>query len=319
MRKVLITSRSFGQLSPEPEEILKAAGFTPEYYNDSFQEEVFRERLADCDALIIGAHPLSEAAVQGAPKLKIVSKHGAGLDNIDLEMTGRYGIRVTRVPGVNAGAVADLTFSLMLDISRKVSLAASQVRQGEWKRVTGVDVHGKSLSVIGFGEIGKNVARRARGFSMKVLAYDPFLKELPAEFAEWMKLVSFEEALAEGDFLSIHVPLTKETRGLIGGEELKKTKAGSFIINTSRGGIVDEAALYRSLKEGHTAGAGLDVLEQEPPQGENPLLKLDCVTVTPHMGMYSFEAINAVSLIAARQVADFFKEEGGGDDEDQRN
>lgn len=310
MRKVLITSRSFGQRSPEPAEILEAAGFTLEYYNETFQEEVFQERLADCEALIIGAHPLSEAAVQAAPKLKIVSKHGAGLDNIDLEMTGRYGIQVTRVPGVNAGAVADLTFSLMLDVARKVSAAAAQVRQGNWNRVTGVDVHGKSLSLIGFGEIGKNVARRARGFSMNVVAYDPFLKELPAEYREWMSLVTFEEALATADFLSIHVPLTAKTRGLIGAEELKLMKGGSFIINTSRGGIVEEEALYRSLAAGHTAGAGLDVLEQEPPKPGHPLLSLGNVTITPHMGMYSFEAINAVSLIAARHVVDYFKEEG---------
>lgn len=306
MKKILITSRSFGQVSEEPVKILKDAGFEVEIYNNEYDETEFRRRLSSCDALIIGAHKLTEEAVKGAPDLKIVSKHGAGLDNIDLAVTEKYGIKVTNVPAVNSNAVADLAFSLILDVARKTSYAANSVKNGRWSRIIGVDVYGKNISIIGFGEIGKNMARRAAGFSMKVFIYDPFVTELPDEFKGYAKLVSFEEVLISADFLSIHVPLNNNTINLIAGREIKFMKKGSFIINTSRGGIVNEEALVQSIMNGHIAGAGLDVLEQEPIKDNNPLTALSQVTITPHMGMYSFEAVNNVSLIAAENVVEYF-------------
>lgn len=307
MKKILITSRSFGQVSEEPIKILKDAGFGLDFYNTEFDEVEFQQRLCSCDALIIGAHSLTEEAVKGAPKLKIVSKHGAGLDNINLDITKKYGIHVTNVPAVNSNAVADLAFSLILDVARRTSFAAKNVKDSNWSKIIGVDVYSKNLSLIGFGEIGKNVARRARGFSMNVYVHDPFIKELPFEFLEYANLVSFEETLKLADFLSIHVPLNNETRNLFDEQELKKMKKGSYLINTSRGGIVNENALAQSIRDGHIAGAGLDVLEQEPIQDKNPLRSLDSVTITPHMGMYSFEALNQVSLIAAKNVINYFK------------
>ena len=307
MRKVLITSRSFGQLSDQPKKILEDAGFLLTFYNEKYEEEEFCRRLADCDALIIGAHPLTEKALQSAPKLKIVVKHGAGLDNIDLDLCARYQVHVDNVPAVNSNAVADLAFSLILDVARKTSLAASQVKAGQWKRVTGVDVYRKTLGLVGFGAIARNVARRAAGFSMKILAYDPFLQELPEEFQNSVTLTSLEKVLSTCDFLSIHVPLNPTTRNLIGGKELASMKDGSFVINTSRGGIVNEEALYQAIVQGHIAGAGLDVIESEPIAASNPLNRLEQVTITPHMGMYSFEAVNAVSAIAAQKTVDFFQ------------
>jgi D-3-phosphoglycerate dehydrogenase len=306
MKKVLITSRSFGEVSDEPLKILEDAGFEVDFYNHKFEEIEFNRRLSSCDALIIGAHTLSEEAIKGAAKLKIVSKHGAGLDNIDLKIMVKYGICVTNVPAVNSNAVADLTFSLILDIARKTSFASRGVKNREWSKIIGVDVFKKNISLIGFGEIGKNVARRARGFSMNVFVYDPYISKLPNEFSEYAKLVSFEEALSVADFLSVHVPLNNETRNLIGCEELSKMKTGSFIINTSRGGIINEYDLAQYISNGHIAGAGLDVIEEEPIQGKNALIDLDNVTITPHMGMYSREAINQVSLIAAKNVINYF-------------
>ena len=307
MKKVLITSRSFGQLSDRPGKILEENGFELKFYNEKYEEEEFCRQLADCDALIIGAHPLTEKALQSAPGLKIVVKHGAGLDNIDLDLCARYHIHVDNVPAVNSNAVADLAFSLILDVARKTSLAAAQVKACQWKRVTGVDVYRKTLGLVGFGAIAKNVARRASGFSMTVIAYDPFLKEIPEEFQKTVRLTSLEEVLSSCDFLSIHVPLNDSTRNLIGEKELKSMKKGSFVINTSRGGIVNENALYQAIVCGHIAGAGLDVIESEPISETNPLNQLDQVTITPHMGMYSFEAVNAVSTIAAQKTADFFQ------------
>lgn len=307
-KKVLITSRSFGQVSAEPETILKESGFEPLFYNQGFEEEAFRRRIADCDALIIGSHPLSEQALIGAPRLKIICKHGTGLDNIDLDLTSRYGITVTNVPAVNSNAVADLAFSLMLNAARRTAFAARQVKEGVWTRVVGVDVYGKSLAIIGFGEIGRCMARRGAGFDMDILVYDPALDKLPEEFTEAAALVSFEEALAKADFLSLHVPLNENTRHLIGAREIDRMKRSSILINTARGGIVDEAALVGALKDGRIAGAAVDVLEEEPPSRSNPILSFDNVEVTPHIGMYSFEAINAVSVIAARKTARFFEE-----------
>ena len=308
MKKILITSRSFGQLSSQPQETLEKAGFELVFYNDRYEEEEFCQLLTGCDALIIGAHPLTEKALQAAcPQLKIVVKHGAGLDNIPMDLCQQYGVAVDRVPAVNANAVADLTLSLMLDVARRTSLAASQVKQLQWKRVTGVDVYAKTLGLVGFGNIARCVARRAAGFSMKVLAYDPFVTEVPEEFEDKVTLCSLEEVIGGCDFLSIHVPLSEATRNLIGAEELASMKPGSFVINTSRGGIVNEDALYDALVSGHIAGAGLDVIESEPITESHRLNTLDNVTITPHMGMYSFEAINAVSAIAAQKAAAYFE------------
>ena len=308
MKKVLITSRSFGQLSDQPRDILKDAGFELSFYNDRYEEDEFCRQLSGCDALIIGAHPLTEKALKAAcPQLKIVVKHGAGLDNIPMDLCRQYGVAVENVPAVNSNAVADLAFSLMLDVARRTSLAAAQVKQLQWKRVTGVDVYAKTLGLIGFGAIAKNVARRAGGFSMKVLAYDPFVTEVPDEFKSYVTLAGFEEVVSGCDFLSVHVPLSDATRGLIGAEELAMMKPGSFVINTSRGGIVNEDALYDALVSGHIAGAGLDVIEAEPITAGHKLNTLDNVTITPHMGMYSFEAINAVSTIAAQKTVKYFE------------
>jgi D-3-phosphoglycerate dehydrogenase len=303
MKKVLITSRSFGKVSNAPGEILCQAGIEVVEMQGEYDEDAFISLLKECDALIIGAHQLTERAIVSAPKLKLVCKHGAGLDNIDLELAKKYGLTVTNVPGTNSNAVADLTFALMLDVARKVSYGAATVKQGQWNKIIGTDVCGKTLGLIGFGAIASNVAKRAKGFQMKVLAYDPFVKAVPEELS-FVELVSFEQVVAGCDFLSVHVPLNRDTKGLVNQDIMSRMKKGSFIVNTSRGGIVDEAALYDAVASGHIAGAGLDVTEQEPPH-RNPLLTLDNVTIVPHIGMYSVEAINAVSQICAENVAAF--------------
>ena len=306
-KRVLITSRSFGQVSEEPLNILKENSIEVDFQNDEYNEEKFQSIIGNYDALIIGAHEFSPKAMEKAKKLKIICKHGAGLDNINLEAAKKYNIRATNVPATNSNAVADLAFGLMLDVARKISFAASRVKDGLWERVIGTDVCYKTLGVIGFGAIAKNVAKRAGGFGMKVLAYDPYVTDLPDGFPH-VSLVTFEDVIKQSDFISVHVPLNDATRNLIGREQMEMMKKGAFIINTSRGGIVNEEALYEYLKNGHLAGAGLDVTEKEPPTG-SPLLTLDNVTVVPHIGMYSKEAINAVSVICARNVVKMLNNE----------
>lgn len=299
-KRVLITSRSFGQISDEPLSILKEQGIEVDFDNGKYDEEKFLGMIENYDALIIGAHEFSQKAFEKAKKLKIICKHGAGTDNIDIEAAKRYKICVTNVPAVNSDAVADLAFSLILDIARKVSFAAGEVKKGVWKNVIGTDVCYKTLGLIGFGAIARNVAKRACGFGMKVLAYDPFVSNVPEGFPH-VSLVTFEEVIKQADFVSVHVPLNDKTRNLIGKEQMAMMKKGSYIVNTSRGGIVNEDALNEYLKNGHIAGAGLDVTEKEPPIG-SPLLTLDNVTIVPHIGMYSKESITAVGLICAKNV-----------------
>lgn len=307
MSKILITSRSFGRVTSEPVNLLKENDIEFDFMGEPYEEGKFINLLQGCDALIIGSHELTEQAIKEAKNLKLVCKHGAGLDNIDLDLAKEYDIKVTNVPGINSEAVADLTMGLMIDVARKILYAAAVVKEEKWEKVIGEDVCNKTLGLIGFGAIGKSVARRARGFGMKIYVNDPFVKKLPEEFSE-TTLAPLKEVIKKADFLSIHVPLTKDTYNLITADEMKLMKKGSYIINTSRGGIVNEEALYKYIDNGHIKGAGLDVTEKEPPFG-SPLLSLDNVTILPHIGMYSVEAIGSVGLVCAQNVVKMFKGE----------
>lgn len=302
MLKVLITSRSFGKIGNSAKKILEDAGIEITNISANFDQAEFERIIPKFDALIIGAHDFSEADMERCPKLKIICKHGVGLDNIHVNKAKELGIAVCNAPGTNSNAVADLALGLMLSVCRKISHSAALVRGGVWKSHIGEDVCGKTLGLLGFGAIAKGVARRARGFGMKILAYDPFVTQLPEEFVGWVELCDMEKVITSCDILSVHIPLTPETRNTISTEELAKMKQGAYVINTARGGIVDEMALYNALKSGHLNGAAMDVVESEPMTPDHPLLSLDNVVVTPHIAMYSKEAINAVSLICAENV-----------------
>ena len=296
-KKVLITSRSFGKISNEPLDILTKAGFEVTMKGKDFDQAEFEAMILEYDALIIGAHEFPEEVMERCPRLKIICKHGAGLDNIHLEKAKELGIAVCNVPGTNSNAVADLTFGLMLAVARNIVSTNRWVHEGRWQTAIGVDVCGKTLGLMGFGAIAKNVARRANGFGMKVLAYDPYVKELPEEFRSYVTLCSENEVISGCDFLSLHLPLNDETRNMISAPQLASMKAGAYVINAARGGIVNEKDLYEALVSGHIAGAAMDVSEVEPMAAENPLRTLDNVIITPHIGMYSKEAIGAVSVI----------------------
>lgn len=303
-KKVLITSRSFGQISDEPLRVLEEAGWEVSMDRDSFDMDRFAAEIPAFDALIIGGHKFPAEVMTKCPKLELICKHGAGLDNIDLPAAKAQGITVTNAPGTNSNAVADLTFGLMLSCARRISAAERGVRRGEWKTVIGHDVYGKTLGIMGFGAIGKCVARRAKGFSMKILAYDPFVKEVPEEFRGSVELFEDpDDVIRNCDYLSMHLPLTDETRNMISAKEMGEMRKGAVILNTSRGGIVNEEDLYEALQSGQIAAAAMDVVVSEPMPKDHPLLTLDQVVVTPHIGMYSEEAINAVSMICAENAA----------------
>lgn len=303
MKKVLVTSRSFGKTGSEAFDILKQAGVDYTLMGADYTDEKFEAAIADYDALIIGAHQFKTEDIRRCKKLKIVCKHGAGLDNIPLDVMRSQGITVTNVPAMNSNAVADVTMGHILNISRGISYTGAQVKNGIWKVFIGRDVYKKTLGLVGFGAIAKQVAVRARGYSMRILAYDPFVKEVPDEFKDSVSLVDFNTLVADSDFISIHVPLTEATKNLFNKDVLMMMKPEACLINMGRGGIVNEMDLYHVMKKGHLLGAALDVLENEPVEPSHPLLSLDNVIITPHIGMYSKETVGSVSIVCAQNVA----------------
>ena len=300
--RVLIATRSFGSTSPKPWDVLAQAGY--ETIRADLTQKMTEERLIalldDVDGAIIGAMPMTARVFEGAPKLKVVSTHGVGFDHVDLEAAARHGVIVANCPGANDQAVADLAIGLMVCLARQVVPANRDLRNGEWKNYQGNELWQKTLGLIGLGRIGRAVARRAGGFDMNVLAYDPFVDARQAE-AAGTRPASFDEVISSADYLSLHLVLNDQTRNIIGKKELERMKPSAFLINTARGGLVDEDALYTALEAGKLAGAALDVFSEEPPL-EQGLLYLPNVVATPHIGAHSKEAIERVGVLAAQNV-----------------
>ena len=263
-------------------------------------EERLIELLAGADAAIVGVVPLTAHVFAQAPELKVVCMHGVGMDHIDLEAAKACGVMVANCPGANDQGVADLAFGLMLCLARQLPTVDQEMRGHVWKAHRGIELWRRTLGLVGLGHVGRAVAKRASGFEMRVLAYDPYVT---AQQAQEMGVdpVALEEVLEQSDFVSLHVPLTEETRDLIGAAELGRMKPGAYLINTARGGIVDEQALYAALANGTLAGVGLDVYSEEPPWG-SPLLDLPNVVLTSHIGAHTQEAIERVGVLAARNV-----------------
>ena len=298
--KVLVTSRSFGQVSDEALDLLRDAGLEVAYLLP-FDREAFEAALGETDALIIGAHPFLPGDFDRAPRLRIICKHGVGLDNIPLEAAKARGVMVTNAPGTNAEAVADFTMLLILASARNFIYSVTALKAGNVKPEIGVDVCGKKLGLLGFGAVGRRVAARARGFGMTVTACDPYVRKIPAGL-EFVRMCDMETVLRESDFLSIHLPAMPETLNLVDATALSKMKPSARLINTARGGIVDETALLSAIKAGRLAGAALDVLAREPAPNDSPLLACPRVIVTNHVASYSREALNAISMICAENI-----------------
>ena len=252
-------------------------------------KKVIISKVRNVDALVpLLTDPIDCEVMDAAPKLKIISQMAVGFDNIDVKSATSRGIVVTNTPGVLTETTADFAWALIMAVARRVVEADRYVRRGKWKvgwhpmMMMGRDVYGATLGVVGLGRIGQAVARRARGFDMKILYYDTLPRE-QEERELGAKRVSFETLLRESDFVSLHVPLTKETTHLIGARQLRLMKKTAFLVNNSRGKVVNERALYTALKNRRIAGAGLDVFEQEPTAPGNPLFDLDNCVVAPHV------------------------------------
>jgi D-3-phosphoglycerate dehydrogenase len=303
MDKILVTNASFGKYSTRAQEILKRYGLEIIRPKQPVADgDDLLEYLDDVIAIITGLEPITQKVINTAPRLKVIGKHGIGVDNIDLDAAKRKGVTVLNSPGTNREAVADLVFGLMLSLARKIPNSDSQVRAGKWPKVFGQSVFGKTLGIIGLGAIGRSMVQRARGFDMKVFAFDNYWNKEYAD-ANGVIFSDIDGILKEADFISLHVPLTPETKNLIGMEQLNSMKPSSYLINASRGGVVDEDALYTALKEGKIAGAGLDVFSTEP-LIDSPLFELDNVILSPHMGGFTDGALGLTSEYIAQSIID---------------
>jgi D-3-phosphoglycerate dehydrogenase / 2-oxoglutarate reductase len=244
--------------------------------------------------------------MDAAPALRVVGRAGVGVDNIDVAAATERGIVVMNAPDGNTTTTAEHTIALLVALARRVPQANSSLKAGKWDRKSfiGVELQGKTLGIVGMGRIGRAVASRARAFGMKIVAFDPFIAPEQARDLE-IDLASLDDVFANADFLTVHTPMTAETRGIVGGEAFTKMKQGVRVINCARGGLIDETALYEAIKSGRVAGAALDVFVQEPPAKDHPLLMLDEVIVTPHLGASTTEAQEGVAFTVAEQMRDY--------------
>ncbi len=257
--------------------------------------------VADADALLVRSATTVDAEVlRAAPRLRVVGRAGVGLDNIDVREAAGRGVSVVNAPTANVVSAAELTCALILAAARNVQPAGHALKQGQWQRsrFTGIELSGKTLGVVGFGRIGTLVAERMAAFGMDVVAHDPYLGD---RCPEGVKLLSLDELLGRADVVTVHLPRTAETIGLIGAPEFARMKPSALLVNVARGGIVDEAALHAALVDGRIAGAALDVFDREPCPW-SPLFTLDNVTVTPHLGAGTAEAQERAGTSVARSV-----------------
>lgn len=299
--KVLVSD----SISPKGIEILKKAGLEVDVKTGLKPEELKKE-ISKYNALIVrSATKVTSDIISAAENLKVIGRAGSGLDNVDKDVATKRGIVVMNTPGGNTITTAEHTIALLVSMARQIPQATASMKAGRWekKKFMGVELYNKTLGIIGFGNIGTHVARMAHGIGMNVIAYDPFLNEERAKNLG-VKVVELDELIKKSDFITIHTPLTKETKGLINAGRIAQMKEGVRLINSARGGIIDEKALYDALKSGKVAAAALDVFEKEPPEG-SPLLELDNVVCTPHLGAASEEAQENVAIAVAEQVVDY--------------
>jgi D-3-phosphoglycerate dehydrogenase len=299
---VLVSTPSFGTRSDAPWAALAEEGLVARTDTDRhpLSAPELAEVVGDADALIVGLDRVDDRVLAAAPALRVVAKHGVGVDNIDLAAAAARGVTVVNAPGSNTGAVADLTFALLLATVRQIVPAHAATAAGRWQRFYGPELRGRTLAVLGFGRIGQAVARRARGFDMTVIAHDPYVS--PERIAGLgAEPLALDECLRHADVVSLHLPGTGGPP-LLDAARLALLKHGAYLVNTARGELVDEPALAEALASGRLAGAGLDAFATEPPSG-SPLLTAPNVVLSPHMGAFSDDANAAMGTTVVRDIA----------------
>ncbi|MFZ6017172.1 MAG: phosphoglycerate dehydrogenase [Nitrospirota bacterium] len=300
--KVLISDN----ISPRGIEILKNAGLEVDVKIGMRSEEL-KACIGDYNGLIIrSATKVTSEIIDAATNLKVIGRAGSGLDNVDMTSATKKGIVVMNTPGGNTITTAEHTIALMFALARQIPQATMSMKSGKWekKRFMGVELFNKTLGIIGLGNIGRQVAKRAQGLAMNVVAYDPFLSEDKAK-ALGVEKVELAELFNRSDFITIHTPITPDTKNLINAETIKMMKDSVRIINCARGGIINERDLYDAIRAGKVAAAALDVFEKEPPENDNPLFSVDNIICTPHLGAATEEAQENVAVAVAEQIVDY--------------
>ncbi len=301
-RKVLITDYVWPSLDPE-RKVLEDAGFELVIAPDS-SEATLAGLATDVDAIMFCFAQVTETVLRAAPRCLIAARYGIGVDNVNIPVCTELGIVVTNVPDYCIDEVTEHTFGMVMALNRRLVPHDRAVKSGGWSSVA-LDkpmkrMNGATFGVIGYGRIGRSVAARADAMGMNVLTYDPMLK--PGQDAGVAESVELDRVLSDSDFVSIHVPLTDETRGMIGTAELASMKRGAIVVNPARGGLIDESALAQALESGQIAGAGLDVMEPAPPENDHPLLSQENVIITPHTAFFSQASTLELETRTAQEV-----------------
>lgn len=302
--KVYVTDFEFSDLKYE-EKVINEVGAELIGVQCKTENEII-EKCKDAVGLINQYAPIGRKVMESLPNLKVIARYGVGVNTIDIPAATELGICVANVPDYCMDEVSDHAMALLMACARKVVLMNNEVKKGNWDFKVSIPIYrfrGQNLGLISFGKIAQALAKKARVFGLNLLVFDPYIPESVVKQYD-AKLVSLEELLKESDYISVHAPLTKETKHLISEKELQMMKKSAFIINTGRGPVIDEKALIKALQEGWIAGAGLDVLEVEPAASDNPLLKMDNVVVTPHAAWYSEQAEVELRTKTAKGVAE---------------
>lgn len=309
---VIISARSFGKVVPEPMQRLRSAGLNIAEFREGpdMNQAGLRAALADAAAWIVSFHPIDAELLAAAPALKVIVKHGVGLDNIDIAAATRLGIQVRTAPGGTEHSVPEHSLALMLALARRITEADQHVKAGHWGgKFVGTGIHGRTIGIVGLGRIGSNLARMVAGFGMRVLGFDPVVQHLPQDL-QHVERCDWQTLLAASDFLVLCLPLNEATRHLLGRDAFAKVKPGVLLVNAARGGIVDEEALVEALESGKIGGYGADVFAQEPPVNRN-LLNRDNVICTPHIASYSQDSLALMGHRAADGILQGLAGEAG--------
>lgn len=270
----------------------------------------YAQHLADADAIIVrSAVRVNAAVLAQAPKLRVIGRAGVGVDNVDLDVATAAGVLVMNTPGGNAVSVAEHTIALMLSLARSIPQASVSTRAGKWekKRFLGTELRGKTLGIVGLGSVGRQVARRARAFEMRIVAFDPFVSSETAKASD-VELMDLPALYAQSDYITLHTALTPQSKSMLSKAAFEQMKTGVRIVNCARGELIDEEALAEAMQSGKVAGAALDVFEKEPPDAQNSLLAMDNFVATPHIGGSTEEAQEIVGIRIAEQVADYLRD-----------
>lgn len=287
----------------EGKNYLTERGYTLKMGSGVSEQDIIRD-VEGCEAILLRTAKITRPILEAGKNLKIVARHGAGYDNVDLEAASELGIWVTNAPDSTTNSVAEFTIGAIIAAAKRTFLMSRAIREGNFfykNTHKGIDLQGKTLAILGLGRIGSSVAKKAYyGLDMKIIAYDPYAK--PERVPEYVKLVGWEEAFSAADVVSLHMPATKDNRGCVGAKEFAMMKPSAFLVNCARGELVNEAELVQAVESGEIAGAFVDVYESEPVGADNPLLRLENVSATPHMASNTEECMILMAVQAASQI-----------------